>query len=140
MKAKPFLYYWLPVFIYAGLIFYLSSLSKPIPDGILIEFSLRDKLLHIAQYFLLSFLLFRLFKFYDVSKAYLYAILIAIAYGITDEFHQIFVLGRVFSLYDVIADTIGASLVLFFKPLNKYFYKNNKSNAKHEKIIPARGK
>ncbi|MBU2589738.1 MAG: VanZ family protein [Nanoarchaeota archaeon] len=121
MKFKTFIFYWLPVLLYSGLIFYLSSLSKPIPDVLLVEFSYSDKLLHIIEYFILAFLVFRLLNFYKVSKAYLYAIILTVLYGITDEIHQLFVPGRFFSVYDIMANSIGALLVF----ANKYFYKKN---------------
>lgn len=113
MKVKNFLYYWLPVIAYAGVIFYLSSLSQPIPPGGL-EFQRKDLLLHALEYFVLSALLLRAFLKQGIRKAFLYSILIASAYGITDEVHQLFVSGRVFSWYDMIANAFGASLILLF--------------------------
>lgn len=38
------------------------------------------------------------------------AILLATLYGVTDEFHQLFVPGRSADRYDVLADCLGASL------------------------------
>jgi VanZ family protein len=40
----------------------------------------------------------------------------ATIYGITDEYHQIFVPNRIFSFTDIIADFTG-SLVILFKKL-----------------------
>ncbi len=38
------------------------------------------------------------------------AVSLSIAYAITDEIHQIFVPGRVFDLYDIGVDTMGAAM------------------------------
>ncbi|MFL6280809.1 MAG: VanZ family protein [Vicinamibacterales bacterium] len=40
----------------------------------------------------------------------LLAVVLATLYGVTDEFHQLFVPGRTADRYDVLADGIGASL------------------------------
>ncbi|MDD4878765.1 MAG: VanZ family protein [Candidatus Nanoarchaeia archaeon] len=121
MKLKSFIYYWLPVIIYAGVIFYFSSLAQPIPEGGL-EFQRKDLLLHAMEYLVLSALLLRAFLNSSVKKAFVYSILIASAYGITDEIHQLFVPGRVFSVYDILANAFGACLILLF-----LFHKNAKS-------------
>ena len=42
------------------------------------------------------------------------AILLATLYGVTDEFHQLFVAGRSADRYDVLADCLGASLGVAF--------------------------
>lgn len=113
MRIKNFLYYWLPALLYAGLIFYLSSLPQPLPEGGL-EFQRKDLVLHALEYFVLSALLLRAFLYSSVKRQYLYAILFSALYGISDEVHQLFVAGRVFSVYDIIADAVGACLVLLF--------------------------
>lgn len=112
MKFKAFLYYWLPVLLYASVIFYLSSLSQIPSSGITI--SNIDKLQHAIEYFVLSALLLRAFLYTAVRRPYVYSIVLSALYGVSDEIHQLFVAGRVFSGYDMIADALGACLVLFF--------------------------
>lgn len=116
MRVKHQLLYWLPVYVYAGAIFYLSSVSVlPAPEqqfGITVS----DAIKHIIEYAVLSFLLFRAFTNSNSTsikrKAYLLAIAISILYGITDELHQFFVPERVCSGLDVLFDGIGSSLIL----------------------------
>ncbi|MFH1064898.1 MAG: VanZ family protein [Nanoarchaeota archaeon] len=113
MKLKGFLYYWLPVMIYAGVIFYLSSLSQPLPEGGL-EFARKDLVLHALEYFILAALLLRALLFSGIRRPYLYSIVLSALYGVSDEVHQLFVSGRVFSNWDMMADAFGACLVLLF--------------------------
>jgi VanZ family protein len=111
---KNFLYYWLPVFVYAGLIFYFSSLSAIPP--VIIKIIPQTLIWHMIEYAILSILLFRAFinsKSDNFrNNTILLAILIASLYGITDEIHQLFVPGRVFSYLDMIVDFIGSNVIL----------------------------
>jgi VanZ family protein len=116
MWMKHQLRYWLPVYLYAGAIFCLSSISVlPEPEqqfGITIS----DAAKHVVEYFILSFLLFRAFINSRSSaiktKAYLLAITLSILYGATDELHQFFVPERVCSGLDIVLDGVGSSLIL----------------------------
>lgn len=107
--------YWFPVYVYTGLIFVYSSqsvisLAPPILHG--------DKLLHFGEYAILSFLIARaaINSSSLKLKAHfrLLAIISALLYGISDEFHQYFVPGRVADILDVCADGVGALLGQFF--------------------------
>ena len=109
---KKFIIYWLPVILYALLIFYLSSLSTPLfkveqvismklPDTTLI-------VLHIIEYLILSLLLYRALNNTKINNALTLTILITIIYGFTDEIHQLFVPGRLFSIFDLMANSFGA--------------------------------
>lgn len=110
-KLKIIFLYWLPVVIYAGLIFFFSSLPYGFKGPKSVYF---DKLLHLAEYFIFGILLSRAFikslSQFSVIKCYLFVVVIACLYGISDEIHQLFVEGREFSIYDIFADTIGGSL------------------------------
>lgn len=124
MRLKDFVWYWLPVLAYMSLIFYLSSLPSVSVPTIGVSFS--DKLYHVAEYFGLSVLLFRASR--KSGFAYAFSIIFASFYGITDEFHQLFVPGRMFSVYDMIANAIGASLILLFRL--RIFYKRKAAASK----------
>lgn len=110
-----FLKFWFPVYVYAGLIFVYSSqslisLAPPILHG--------DKLLHVVEYAILSFLIARaaINSSSLKLKAHfrLLGIILAFVYGISDEFHQYFVPGRVADILDVCADGAGALFGQFF--------------------------
>ncbi|MEK6645811.1 MAG: VanZ family protein [Candidatus Firestonebacteria bacterium] len=111
-----FIKYWLPVIIYSGTIFTLSSFSH-IPGPEL--FPNGDKLIHFIEYGILSFLIARAFRHsskqsFKVNAIYL-AIILASLYGLTDEIHQAYVPGRDCSFYDWISDLSGTFIVLFLK-------------------------
>jgi len=118
-KLKYFVRYWLPPILWAILIFYMSSISFP-PDKPGIRFS--DKVLHTAEFLALSFLLFRAIYNSKYRKAaYWFAILLTILYGISDELHQILTPQRVFDIYDVLFNSLGASLVFILSYFPKTF-------------------
>lgn len=108
------LWYWLPVVLYAGVIFVLSSLSHPeeeVPSFLLQEVS--DKILHAVEYGVLSLLCCRAFRRATGPAAARHAVLLAMVtaslYGLTDEVHQAFVPFRDASWQDWLADTVGAA-------------------------------
>ena len=107
--------YWGPVVAYAGLIFYLSSLSRPdeqLPSFLMKDVS--DKILHAVEYGILAALCFRAFRRAAGVGLSSYAVFLSIItasfYGFTDEVHQSFVPLREASLFDWMADTVGAIL------------------------------
>ena len=76
-----------------------------------------DKLAHAFAYAILATsVLFALHPFIADSRRKSGAILVLVfclVYGISDEFHQSFVMGRVVSAWDVAADFFGALIVVF---------------------------
>ncbi len=113
-KIQPFIRYWLPVILYCSLIVYLSSLSYPTRNLPSFFSELSDKLVHGIEYGILGILLFRAFqqKHQTIGSVRL-AIVCALAFGISDELHQWFVPHRQADIWDVLADTLGATLFVF---------------------------
>ena len=118
-----FAYYWLPVIAWAGVIFALSHTSGETLDTtvdetaqfIPIAFLLSPEFAHMAQFGVLAALAYRLLASYQtLSRMWTLggALLFAVAYGVTDEFHQMFVPGRSATLGDLALDTLGAALGL----------------------------
>ena len=108
-------WYWVPVALYAGVVFYLSAQSHPeeqLPSFLLKDVS--DKVLHAVEYGILAVLCFRAFRWAAGSavarQAVVLAIVTASVYGVTDEVHQFFVPFRESSWLDWLADTIGATI------------------------------
>jgi hypothetical protein len=108
-RAITWLGLWAPVGLYMGLIFAISSRSAiEVPqDGL-------DKVAHVGMYAGLSVLLTRALAGglpapVDLETA-LIAIGAAIAYGVSDEWHQLFVAGRFADRADVLADAVGAAV------------------------------
>lgn len=79
-----------------------------------LEFFIR-KASHFSIYLLLAFFAYRAFRLWGGGKvsrgnAFVYTLLFAIVYAISDEFHQGFTGGRTPLLNDVIIDSVGAVL------------------------------
>ena len=90
-----------------GVIFFLSA--QPDLDSGLggLDVVLR-KLAHMTEYGLLALLWWRALR----TRSPLPATLIALAYAITDEYHQSFVAGRHGSPVDVLIDAAGIALAI----------------------------
>ena len=108
-------WYWVPVALYAGAIFYLSAQSHPeeqLPSFLFKDVS--DKVLHGVEYGILAVLCYRAFRWAAgpavAQQAVVAAIVAASVYGVTDETHQLFIPFRESSWLDWLADTIGAAI------------------------------
>lgn len=103
---------WAPVAAWALVIFGLSSIpGSSIPD---MGFSLADKVAHVCVYGVLGLLLFRAWRRRAPALSAILAVavtaLCALAYGISDEFHQLFVPNRSADVLDLVADLVGGLL------------------------------
>lgn len=114
VTALSIVRYWGPVGLYAGLIFFGSSISSP-PEAIssLLK-GISDKVLHLSEYALLGALLYRACRHGAGTWMAEHAVLAAVAgsalYGLSDETHQLFVPLREADLLDVVADTVGGTV------------------------------
>ena len=106
--APAWITLWLPVIAYMAMLFGFSPLSTiPAPPG---RFS--DYEVHIAAYVGLGMLAARALakgRLRNVTwRVVCGAIAISSIYGVTDEYHQLFVPGRAFDVMDMVADAIGS--------------------------------
>lgn len=112
--------YWILVVLYAGFIFYLSS------GPVTVDIPGNDKLHHMGEFAILSFLLYQAlrssFKNEQPMKIAFLVIILAILYGISDEFHQSFVPTRSSDIYDVVADASGAIIMQGLMHISKRFF------------------
>ncbi len=101
--------------VYAGLIFLLSSLPH-LPEEVS-PFEGYDKLAHFIEYYFFGILICRWLlnkKNHFVRRYALFmTILIGTCYGISDEWHQSFIPGRVASIWDVLFDVVGITAAVF---------------------------
>ena len=105
------MFLWIGVCAYCILIFLASSIPGTEvdtgPPGI-------DKLLHLIEYLVLSFLLFSALRtqFPQVpsGRVFMYAFFLSTLYGISDEIHQLYVPLRECDFRDVVMDGIGSIL------------------------------
>ena len=75
------------------------------------------KLAHYTLYFILGILSFLVVKDYSINKKLIiYSLLICFLYACSDEFHQLFIIGRSARVLDVIIDTFGSfcSISIFY--------------------------
>jgi VanZ family protein len=117
LHRHGFVYDQLPLFLWALLIFISSS----IPDVTLPEFEIisSDKLAHLIIYIILSALLYRAIAYQDrfpklARWSFGWTFIFAVAYGATDEFHQLFVPNRDASFLDLAADALGAFIFVMY--------------------------
>jgi VanZ family protein len=96
---------WVPVVLWAGLIFTFSSIPS-LNTGLGIWDLVLRKLAHAAVFAVLAVLLLR------ALGRVLPAFLATSAYAVTDELHQSFVSGRQASVRDWAVDTAGAAIGL----------------------------
>ena len=110
---KRFISLWGPVILFAGLVFIISSMSSPIDED---PFPLFDKAAHITEYTVFAMLLFRALQgtWNGISFFWLafITVMITLAYGAGDEFHQSFVEARTSDIKDLAADGIGAIMAM----------------------------
>jgi VanZ family protein len=113
-RARPFglrrgFFLWGPVVAYCLLIFLLSSISD-VPD---VAKGMSDKTAHVLLYSGLGFLVARAVAG-GLGEPFpgwviLAAVVLSVAYGFTDEAHQLFVPRRQFDPMDLAADGAGAA-------------------------------
>ena len=121
---KKFLKYWLPVFLWAGFIFYLSAVPN-LNSGLVVFWDVfLRKLAHVTEFGILFFLIFRAWRGYGLNfkKSLALGFILAILYAFSDEAHQYFVAERQARLKDIAIDSLGVillSLGLIFLKLKR---------------------
>src|SRR5918994_4059280 len=110
MRMRPLrLDLWLLPLLLMGAIFFLSD-QPSLDSGLGVIDLIGRKLIHFAEYALLTFLWWRAFATLTTpGRAALFAFLISSGYAATDEYHQTFVEGRHGSPIDWAIDAAGAA-------------------------------
>lgn len=110
MKVSSRIRFFLPVVLWAGVIFAFSSLPTPSTSEIYWQDFLVKKSAHAIEYAVLTTLVYRaLWNSGNSRKNALFsAVFFSVFYAITDEIHQSFTPGREPRARDIIFDTIGA--------------------------------
>jgi VanZ family protein len=109
---------WAAVMAWMALVFYLSS--QPSLPMLSDRFGALQSLAgHFVEYAILALLLQWALRGnpskgngLEVSRAALWAFVIAVTYGFTDEVHQHFVPGRTMDPFDLLTDAVGAAAAL----------------------------
>lgn len=112
---KNFLRFWLPVIIWALVIYSFSGIKTPSTSKIFWQDFIVKKSAHVTEYGIFAILLYRGFRSQGLNKTRsgTLAIILAAGYGGTDEFHQSFTAGREPTVRDVVFDTIGGTLGVY---------------------------
>jgi VanZ family protein len=107
------IHYWIATFAYCGFLYWLSSMSNPV--GADIDIPGLDKTAHVVLYgglaAIVSVGIHRNGRATPLWAQFLGPVAVVLAYGMADEFHQLFVPKRSFDPYDLLADVTGALLV-----------------------------
>lgn len=108
MSAWKKILIWLPVLLWMGLIFFMSSQTGLAgPAWISVTG-------HIVEYGVLAGLFYFAFARtagVDPFWIIIFTVILATAYGVTDEWHQSFVPGRVPDIMDVLTDFSAATTI-----------------------------
>src|SRR5437870_6829705 len=107
MARSRLLTVWLPVLVWAAVIFALSSIPS-LSTGLGTWDTILRKGAHVTEYAILGALLLRALGREPLALA------AGIGYAATDELHQHFVRGRHASLLDVLIDAAGVAAGLYF--------------------------
>lgn len=111
-RFRIIIFYILPILLWAGLIFYLSSISNLRVEALGFWDLVLRKFAHAIEFAILCFLLTRALKLrLSWKKSIIISVIISILYAISDEIHQYFVPGRIGSPWDVVIDAWGVVLV-----------------------------
>jgi hypothetical protein len=104
---------WLPVLVWAGIIFWLSATPDlRVASADDLDFVVR-KAGHMCAFGVLALLLWRALAPMELrGSGWGLAWVLAVAYAVSDEFHQSFTAGRHAALTDVGIDAVGAALFL----------------------------
>ena len=129
MDKKIFLKYHFPVILMCLVIFVLSSIPGNYYPKV--DFKFSDKIVHIILYSALSSAFYISIRKQNKvglfsEHAFIFSIVLSALYGISDEFHQYFVPNRSCDVYDMIANTIGATIAITIIYLYLKFRKKEK--------------
>ena len=102
-----------------ALIFYFSSRFRVSATGKFLFDFIIFKTLHLLEYAILYFLLFRAFYSINnqqltINNKFLFPVLLSILYAVSDEFHQTLVPTREGKIRDVFIDSLGILLMYIY--------------------------
>ena len=143
MPPRTILKYWLPVLLWMGLIFWMSTgmfsaqhtfdflqrVLRKIDPAVsysivrLINNSLR-KAGHVTEFFISGLLVYRAFRAGSAAPRMfrwaLFSAVFIVLFAASDEYHQSFVASRTASVLDVCIDTGGGLIAICYSMLQQY--------------------
>jgi VanZ family protein len=114
VKILRQIYAWLPVILWAGLIFRFSSGTVPLASVVYWQDFAVKKSGHVILFGVLAVLIYRGLRIEKIKRkqAAIWAVVLSTLYGVTDEYHQMFTSGRTSRVRDVFIDGMGSALVI----------------------------
>lgn len=83
------------------------------------------KMAHFTIYLILGVLVYLYIKETNINKVFIISLLICILYALSDEIHQLFILGRSGRIFDVFVDSLGSLTGIFMiKKVGRLYEKN----------------
>ena len=104
---------WLPPALYCALIWWLSS--QVLDFAIIGSVPMRDRGVHFMEYAALGLMVARAVQVtwgQQGMRGSMFAVLLSVALGLLDEFHQLFVPGRTGEILDLVADGAGVCVAV----------------------------
>ena len=71
------------------------------------------KIAHFTIYLILGVLVYLYIKEFNISNKFIISLLICILYAVSDEIHQLFIVGRSGRILDVLIDSLGSLTGIF---------------------------
>lgn len=104
---------------YIDYFFNIFNINISLSNYNFINFVIR-KLAHVFLFFVLFLLSYNMFKKFNLKNKIIYSLIFSVFYAVTDEFHQLFVVGRSCELKDIFIDSLGIFIgYLLIKVLNR---------------------
>lgn len=108
-RTRRFVIYVLPAIAYAVAIFTVSSIPSIAPPFLGVSWD--DKIYHFIEYAGFSVLVYRAFRFWEITSPLTRRLLLTLFFGactaMVDELHQLYIRGRAAEVYDWFADFAG---------------------------------
>lgn len=105
---------WVPVVLWLGVIFLLSA-QPSLPPMPSLPHDLLSRAGHFGEYLVLGWLLTRTAGAEPSRRRLLALLVVAVAYAVSDEFHQSFVPNRTAAIDDAVVDVLGAVAGMFVR-------------------------
>ena len=108
LKTDSQLSRWLPVFLWASVMFMFSATPSLHASDLFVKDYIIKKSAHITEYAILYTLIYRATK-----KNFILAFVLTVLFSASDEFHQRFVIGRTSSVLDLGFDLTGDNIAAY---------------------------
>ena len=99
-------------------VFVKGDLTKNKKDELIDKYTfIIRKAAHFSIYLILGILSINLLSSFDIKRIIAFSGLICFIYACTDEFHQLFVIGRSCEVRDILIDTLGSltGILIYYK-------------------------